>query len=56
MDKALQAIDRIGACLKLRDTQLGPTCDTQNCCQFRAVLWLLVLGWSSGYSPDTTPV
>jgi hypothetical protein len=27
---------RIGACLKLRHTQLGPTCDTQIYCQFRA--------------------
>ena len=35
--------DRFGACLKLRDTQLGPTCDTQSYCQFRAVLWLLIV-------------
>jgi hypothetical protein len=42
MNKALRAIGSLPV-FKLRHTQLGPTCDTQSCCQFRSVLWLLIV-------------
>ena len=40
-EQSSTAGDRIGACLKLRHTQLGPTCDTQSYCQYRAFFTLI---------------